>query len=102
MKFLGQFIAVIPLVAYGGLYVTEIPFIGVESLPTSVAIPFTVLAMIGVINALNHSDGLDGLAGGGIAALSGGNHFACVSFWCVHHYVNFRGYNWRSARFFAL
>lgn len=64
MKFLGQFIAVVPLVTFGDLYVTELPFIGVEALPPSIAIPFTVVAMVGVINALNHSDGLDGLAGG--------------------------------------
>lgn len=64
VKFIGQFIAIVPLVTYGDLYVTSLPLFGLDTLPKSVAIPFTVFAMMGVINALNHSDGLDGLAAG--------------------------------------
>ena len=63
-KFFGQFLAVIPIVTYGGLYVKTLPFMNIDSLPAYLGIPFTAIAMIGVINALNHSDGLDGLAGG--------------------------------------
>jgi UDP-GlcNAc:undecaprenyl-phosphate GlcNAc-1-phosphate transferase len=63
-KFLGQFIAVVPLVTYGGLRVERLPFMDFVTLPPEVSIPFTVVALVGVINALNHSDGLDGLAGG--------------------------------------
>jgi UDP-GlcNAc:undecaprenyl-phosphate GlcNAc-1-phosphate transferase len=62
-KFIGQFAAVIPVVTYGGLYVQFFPFLD-QPLPPAIGMPFTVIAMIGVINALNHSDGLDGLAGG--------------------------------------
>jgi len=61
-KFIGQFTAVLLVVYYGGLYVTQIPFIG--ELNASIGKIFTVITMVGVINALNHSDGLDGLAGG--------------------------------------
>lgn len=64
VKFLGQFIAVIPVVYFGDLYVTHLPFMGLEPLPASIGKPFTVMAMMGMINAINHSDGLDGLAGG--------------------------------------
>ncbi|MCP4410373.1 MAG: undecaprenyl/decaprenyl-phosphate alpha-N-acetylglucosaminyl 1-phosphate transferase [Gammaproteobacteria bacterium] len=64
VKFIGQFVAIVPLVIYGDLYVTSLPFLGPDTLPKSVAIPFTVISMMGVINALNHSDGLDGLAAG--------------------------------------
>ena len=64
VKFTGQFIAVIAVVYYGGLYVEHFPYIGLESIPESIGKPFTVVALVGVINALNHSDGLDGLAGG--------------------------------------
>lgn len=64
VKFIGQFIAVLAVVLYGGLYVTRIPFFGAEPLAVEYAIPFTVFAMVGMINAINHSDGLDGLAGG--------------------------------------
>jgi len=63
-KFLGQLIAVLPTVTYGGLFVERLPFMGAESIPPGLGMPFTVFAMVGVINAINHSDGLDGLAGG--------------------------------------
>jgi len=61
-KFIGQFVAVILVVYYGDLYVSHIPFFGEISIQLGKV--FTVIAMVGVINALNHSDGLDGLAGG--------------------------------------
>lgn len=35
------------------------------------AIPFTVLCLVGLINAINMSDGLDGLAGGMVAVMLG-------------------------------
>ncbi|MCB1743195.1 MAG: undecaprenyl/decaprenyl-phosphate alpha-N-acetylglucosaminyl 1-phosphate transferase, partial [Gammaproteobacteria bacterium] len=63
-KFIGQFLATIPLVYYGGLYVERFPFMGPELLPPEIGKPFTVFALVGMINAINHSDGLDGLAGG--------------------------------------
>ena len=63
-KFIGQFLAVIPMVYWGGLYVTEFPFFGGFEFPKWFAQAFSLIAMIGVINAINHSDGLDGLAGG--------------------------------------
>jgi UDP-GlcNAc:undecaprenyl-phosphate GlcNAc-1-phosphate transferase len=62
-KFAGQFLAVIPLVWFGGLWVSQVPFLGV-ALTESIGKPFTVFAIVGVINAVNHSDGLDGLAAG--------------------------------------
>ena len=64
VKFIGQFIAVGIVVFYGGLSIERIPFIPAESFPPSIGVPFTFFAMVGVINAINHSDGLDGLAGG--------------------------------------
>ena len=64
VKFIGQFIAVIAVVYFGDVYVVHFPYIGLETLPASIGKPFTVIALVGVINALNHSDGLDGLAGG--------------------------------------
>lgn len=64
VKFAGQFLAVIPVVYYGGLYVTHLPFMGLDSISESIGKPFTVFALVGMINAINHSDGLDGLAGG--------------------------------------
>lgn len=62
-KFIGQLLAVLPVVLIGDVQVERLPFIEAP-LPAFVAIPFTTFAMVGTINALNHSDGLDGLAGG--------------------------------------
>ena len=63
MKFIGQIIAVIPMIFYADLHVTGLPFISYQ-FPEWFYQGFTLVAMIGVINAINHSDGLDGLAGG--------------------------------------
>jgi UDP-GlcNAc:undecaprenyl-phosphate GlcNAc-1-phosphate transferase len=63
-KFAGQLIASITVVYYGDLYVFQFPFMGLQELPQYIGKPFTVIAFIGMINALNLSDGLDGLAGG--------------------------------------
>ena len=62
-KFLGQFIAVVPLVFWADFYVQRVPFVD-EPLSFVVGGTFTVFALVGMINAINHSDGLDGLAGG--------------------------------------
>lgn len=64
VKFVGQFLAVLLVVYYGDLYVTNIPFLGNGALGEDAGRLFTVFAMVGMINAINHSDGLDGLAGG--------------------------------------
>lgn len=65
VKFLGQFIAVLLVVYHGGLYVTHFPFMGADgNVSDAVGKLFTVVAIVGMINAINHSDGLDGLAGG--------------------------------------
>lgn len=64
VKFIGQFAAVIGVVYWGDLYVTQLPVLGSDAMSESVGRVFTVIAMVGMINAINHSDGLDGLAGG--------------------------------------
>jgi len=62
-KFLGQFIAVF-VAMFGGLYISYIPFAGLEPTTLFFTIPLTVVFVIGVTNAVNLSDGLDGLAAG--------------------------------------
>jgi len=64
IKFVGQLIAVLPMVLFADLYVTHFPLLHGRLLPISLAMPFTVFAVVGMINAVNTSDGLDGLAGG--------------------------------------
>jgi UDP-GlcNAc:undecaprenyl-phosphate GlcNAc-1-phosphate transferase len=64
LKFLGQIVAALVVVLYGGVVIKNVPFLGLEPLPRHVAIPLTVFALVGVTNAINLADGLDGLAGG--------------------------------------
>lgn len=64
VKFIGQFLAAGVVVYYGDLYVSYFPLNSFETIPESIGKPFTIIAIVGMINAINHSDGLDGLAGG--------------------------------------
>lgn len=66
LKFLTQFIAAGIVVIFGGVQVTSFGDIfGFGELYTGwMAIPFTVVAIVLLINAINLMDGLDGLAGG--------------------------------------
>ena len=63
VKFLGQIIAILVVVVYGDVLITAIPF-WEEDLPFYIAFPLTVFALLGITNAINLADGLDGLAGG--------------------------------------
>ena len=62
-KFAGQFLAVV-LVISGGNCISFVPFGGLEPAPAYLTLPLTALFVIGVTNAVNLSDGLDGLAAG--------------------------------------
>jgi len=63
IKFLGQLLAVIIVVAGGDVVVRTFPFVDVF-LGDYFAIPLTIFALVGITNAINLADGLDGLAGG--------------------------------------
>ncbi len=71
LKLLGQFLAAGFVVVAGGILIQRVPLIPGGTLPYLLAVPFTVLVIVAVTNAVNMSDGLDGLAGG-IAFLSTG------------------------------
>ncbi len=62
-KFFGQFIAVI-FVIYQGIYLRCLPFAGLDDAPLWISFPLTFVFVVGVTNAVNLSDGLDGLAAG--------------------------------------
>ncbi len=62
-KFFGQIIAVIGVI-FGGVYISFIPFHGLEPGAPYFTLPLTVIFVVGVTNAVNLSDGLDGLAAG--------------------------------------
>lgn len=63
-KFLGQVLAAAVVVGIGGVHLTTVPFLGDTILPLWIAVPLTLFLLVGVTNALNLADGLDGLAGG--------------------------------------
>ena len=75
VKFIGQFVAVLAVVYYGDVYVKTLPFADLEPISPTIGKPFTVFAIVGMINAVNHSDGLDGLAGG-LSVLS----LSCIAY----------------------
>lgn len=62
-KFFGQFLAVFGVIL-GGVTISFIPFNGLEPGTIYFTLPLTVIFVIGVTNAVNLSDGLDGLAAG--------------------------------------
>lgn len=68
-KFLGQGLAATIAVVFGDVIIQYVPFFGMDAIPAFIGIPLTVVALVGATNAVNLSDGLDGLAGG-IALLS--------------------------------
>jgi UDP-GlcNAc:undecaprenyl-phosphate GlcNAc-1-phosphate transferase len=76
-KFAAQIAAALIVVILGGVKVTSLgtllPYNWV--VPNFIAIPFTVLVIVGITNAINLSDGLDGLAGG-ISLLG----FCCIAY----------------------
>ena len=76
-KFLGQLAAALVVVFYGGVKIHTLGALLPEGtvLPEWVCVPLTVLAIVGVTNAINLADGLDGLAGG-ICLLI----FACIGY----------------------
>ena len=64
IKFVGQFLAIGIIVMGGGLMVSGLTLADHVALPAWIAVPLTVLFVLGVTNAVNLADGLDGLAGG--------------------------------------
>ena len=71
-RILAQAIAALVMIYWGGVRVEQIgPTLGLGPMSLGwLAVPFTVFATIGLINAMNMIDGADGLAGSlGLAAL---------------------------------
>jgi UDP-GlcNAc:undecaprenyl-phosphate GlcNAc-1-phosphate transferase len=64
-KFTGQILAALLVIFGGGVQITSIGTLLPDTYFQSfVAIPFTLMAIVGATNAINLADGLDGLAGG--------------------------------------
>jgi UDP-GlcNAc:undecaprenyl-phosphate/decaprenyl-phosphate GlcNAc-1-phosphate transferase len=64
IKLIGQLLAVGIAVTAGDVQVRTITLDDVVILPQWISLPLTVVFLVGVTNAINLADGLDGLAGG--------------------------------------
>jgi len=64
IKFSGQILASVIVVIGGGLFIRELPFGGDLALSTPILYGVTIFFLVGITNAMNMTDGLDGLAGG--------------------------------------
>ena len=66
IKLAGQTAAALIIVAFGGAIITSLGTLpgGRELLLGPLALPVSVIAVVGLINAFNMVDGIDGLAGG--------------------------------------
>lgn len=65
-KFFGQILAALIVIIWGGVKIVSLGVLLPEGvvLPVGISVPLTMLVLVGVTNAINLSDGLDGLAGG--------------------------------------
>jgi len=66
-RFAAQIVAAAMMAWWGGIALDDLGGLGGEESIVELgrwAVPFTIFATVGVINALNMSDGMDGLAGG--------------------------------------
>lgn len=64
VKLLGQLLAALVIVFVGGIRFESIPVLADDGLPLWIGAPLTVFFLVAVSNAVNLTDGLDGLAGG--------------------------------------
>jgi len=84
-KFTGQLFAALVVVFYGGVRINSLGTLlpGAVQLPEWVAISLSIIAIVGVTNAINLADGLDGLAGG----------ISLLGFCCIGYLAYLVGYN---------
>lgn len=63
-KFVGQILATLLVMLWGDISIDSLTLVERHQLPAWIAAPLTFLFILGVTNAINLADGLDGLAGG--------------------------------------
>lgn len=110
LKFLGQFAAVLIVVFVGDVKFAIFPFAGMDLVSNILSVPVTILFLVGTTNAVNLSDGLDGLAAGVsllslcaialLAYLGDGQDIVLISFAIAGAIFGFLRYNTFPARLF--
>ncbi len=108
-KLFGQSLAAV-VVMSGGILIHQFPFFGLEDAPVWLSYPFTFLFLVGVVNGVNFSDGLDGLAAGtsimalllifALALQSDNSALALISLTLVGGLLGFLRYNTFPANIF--
>jgi UDP-GlcNAc:undecaprenyl-phosphate/decaprenyl-phosphate GlcNAc-1-phosphate transferase len=63
-KLVGQVAGAVVFVAVSDVYISRMPFMFDGEMSPWIGLPLTVVAIVGITNAVNMSDGMDGLAGG--------------------------------------
>lgn len=110
-KLIGQLIAIIAVVVLGDVRISNFyGFFGVEELPLWFSYGLTVFTIVGLTNAFNLIDGLDGLASslslitfvflGAWFIYSGENTFGFIALTFVGAIFSFLVYNWHPAKIF--
>ncbi|MGD9842438.1 MAG: glycosyltransferase family 4 protein, partial [Steroidobacteraceae bacterium] len=89
-KLIGQVLAALIVMYFGGIGISTLRHVDAYELPVWLSMPITLVFIVGVTNAINLADGLDGLAGGttllclsGLLLLSLTVGCAQVAFGCV-------------------
>ena len=109
-KFTGQLIAVVLCMIVGGIRVGPFGIGLVEALPAPLAALITFVFLVGITNAVNLADGLDGLAGGMVllclcaialfAAMSGNGAVTMIALSEAGAVFGFLRFNTHPARIF--
>jgi len=110
LKFFGQILAVAIVVFGGDVMIYSLSFAGCDPLPEWVAATLTVFFLLGMTNAMNLADGLDGLASGvsllslvcvmALASLADSTDLLLVSLAIVGGTMGFLRYNTHPAQVF--
>ena len=109
-KFAAQIAGALLFVFISDVQLTRVPFSYGGTMPGWVGLPLTVLVVVGITNAVNLSDGMDGLAGGTaliaasvlgyFAYLGGDMQIALVALALIGSTLGFLRYNTFPARVF--
>lgn len=103
-KLAGQIIASLIVIIAANVRISALHgLFGIQEIPYAISVVFTMIIFLGLINAFNLIDGIDGLASGlGILisivfgiwlSLLGAEHYAILSFTLAGSLIAFYGYN---------